>query len=140
MKSNILIMLVVACSTNPQPIAYGSDACSFCQMTIVDRQHAAQIVTVKGKSYKYDAIECMLNDYRKWKRPEVAHFLVSDYSSPGELTNAITAHYLISEEIPSPMGEFLTAFAEKEKLSDLEVVKGEELNWSQLKSKFQLVN
>ncbi len=137
----LLLMLLVlsACGTSPRPINYGVDACSFCQMTIVDRQHAAQIVTVKGKSYKYDAIECMMNDLKTWDRPAVAHFLVSDYANPGELTDAITAHYLISEEIPSPMGAFLTAFARKDKRASVnETGVGEELEWNVLKSRFEL--
>ena len=29
-------------------------------MTIVDRQHAAEAVTSKGKVFKFDAIECMV--------------------------------------------------------------------------------
>lgn len=136
----ILILLGIACSTEPQPINYGSDACAFCQMTIVDRQHAAEIVTVKGKAYKYDAIECMINDYRKWKRPEVAHFLVNDYTNPGVLIDAKEAHYLISEEIPSPMGEFLTGFENESGLRSLNISEGEEFNWTELKIRFELIN
>ena len=30
-----------------------------------DPQHAAQIVTTKGKAYKYDAAECMINDLKQ---------------------------------------------------------------------------
>lgn len=30
-------------------------------MTIVDKQHAAQVVTKKGKAYSFDAIECMVH-------------------------------------------------------------------------------
>ena len=140
MKVPLIILsmsLMLACSTTPQPIHYGSDACVFCQMTIVDRQHAAQVVTVKGKSYKYDAIECMMNDLRRWKHPDAELLLVSDYASPGTLTDATTAHYLISEDIPSPMGEFLTAFSTRELRDAQSVEKGEKLNWEALRIKFQ---
>ena len=138
--SILSIIVFFACSTTPQPINYGSDACSFCQMTIVDRQHAAEVVTIKGKSYKYDAIECMMNDLKKWQRPEVALWLVSDYSQPGELIDATTAYYLISEDIPSPMGAFLTAFAKKESRDSRNLLNGEELNWKELKTKYQINN
>ena len=37
--------LLTACSAEPEPIAYGSDACDFCRMNIVDKTHAAQLVT-----------------------------------------------------------------------------------------------
>lgn len=131
------LLLIAACSTEPQPIHYGSDACSFCQMTIVDRQHAAQIVTQKGKSYKYDAIECMLRDYQDWNRPNVAHFLVADYTAPGILTDATNAYYLVSQDIPSPMGEFLTAFSSEEARRIHLDSSGIVLRWEGLRKRFQ---
>ena len=109
----LLVALVSSCDRGPQPIIYGEDACDFCRMTIVDQQHAAQVVTQKGRAYKYDAIECMINDLKKWDKPEVKHYLVADYKNPGVLTNAVEANYLISEAIPSPMGAVLSAFAEE---------------------------
>jgi copper chaperone NosL len=30
-------------------------------MTIVDKQHAAQFVNDKGKTYNFDAAECLIN-------------------------------------------------------------------------------
>ena len=131
------MLWVIACGTDPQPINFGSDACSFCQMTIVDRQHAAQIVTQKGKAYKYDAIECMLRDYQNWNRPNVAHFLVSDYAEPGTLTDARGAYYLITENIPSPMGAFLTAFSSKEARRVHLDSSGVVLEWEGLRKRFQ---
>ncbi len=132
------LLVFIACGTEPQPIHYGDDACSFCQMTIVDRQHAAQIVTVKGKSYKYDAIECMLRDYEGWDRPEVAKFLVSDYGEPGVLTDATSAHYLISDRIPSPMGAFLTAFSTPESMEVHHHADADSLAWESLRMRFQI--
>lgn len=137
-----LVLLLIAsvtmsCSTGPKPISYGTDACTFCQMTIVDKQHAAQIVTVKGKVYKYDAIECMMNDLQEWNRPDVKHHLVNDYANPGALIEAKEAYYLISEEIPSPMGEFLTAFQRETDLLALRTSTGETMKWEALKTRFE---
>ena len=56
-------ILLLSCTIKPEKINFGSDMCHFCQMTIVDRQHAAQYVTSKGKQFKFDAIECMLNEF-----------------------------------------------------------------------------
>ena len=58
----ILFLSLAACTVAPVPINFGSDGCHFCKMTIVDKQHAAELVTSKGKAYKYDAIECMIDD------------------------------------------------------------------------------
>ncbi|MBC2839290.1 nitrous oxide reductase accessory protein NosL [Robiginitalea sp. SC105] len=107
----LLIAILSACQTGPRPIAYGTDGCHFCRMTIVDRQHAAELVTDKGKVYKFDATECMINYLREVPGVEMAHYLVTDFANPGGLTDAREASYLISENLPSPMGAYLTAFA-----------------------------
>jgi copper chaperone NosL len=130
----LYLLLVSSCSRGPEPINYGADACEFCRMTIVDKQHAAQLVTEKGKNYKYDAIECMINDLNEWERPPVKIHLVADYANPGRMTDALTASYLISEEIPSPMGAYLSAFSnESERNKTHQSSGGDTLNWEQLR-------
>lgn len=132
----LLSITVISCEVKPQPISFGTDACDFCRMTIVDKQHAAQIVTEKGRAYKYDAIECMMNDLNDWDRPPAKLFLVADYSNPGKLIDAEQASYLISENIPSPMGAFLTAGNENSIKEIHDSVGGETLIWKQLKERF----
>ena len=128
-----IICVLNACSVEPKKINYGADACHYCKMNIVDKQHAAQYVTKKGKAYKFDAIECMLNDIKTTNYDEVALFLVADYSNPGTLTDALQATYLISESIPSPMGAFLSGFSSKEGLEKLNRGSSDEiLSWEQL--------
>jgi len=143
-KSGILILLVMipwimSCEVKPQEIIYGQDACHFCTMLIVDRQHAAEIVTIKGKAFKYDAIECMMNDLSKWDKPEIIYLLVADYANPDKLVDATNSYFLISEAIPSPMGEFLTAFESAgERRKILQESNGESLNWKELKKEFKI--
>ena len=135
----ILLLFLASCAIEPQPINYGQDACHYCKMNIVDSQHAAQFVTEKGKCYKFDAIECMLNQMKEFDEAPIALFLVSDYAKPGELTDATTATYLISDAIPSPMGAFLTAFATQEKaVLTHEESSGLLLGWDKLKAKYGL--
>jgi copper chaperone NosL len=111
----LISVLFAACNVSPQPINYGSDACHYCNMTIVDRQHASQIVTAKGKAYKYDAIECMVHSLQdEFKDTEMAHYLVADFHQPGELIDATKASYLVSEKLQSPMGANLSAFQNAE--------------------------
>lgn len=140
MKTTLLLILsvaLVACSVKPQPIYYGSDACHFCKMTIVDNQHAAQVVTVKGKAYKYDAIECMMNHLADWDEPAVKLYLVNDYATPGELIDAQAGYYLISQAIPSPMGAFLTGFADQTHRDQTVATEEDKtLNWNELKHSF----
>lgn len=138
MKKHIITLLVslllfVSCTNSPKPIAYGSDSCHFCSMTIVDQQHAAQYMTKKGRSYAFDATECMLNQLKEIDREKVGLYLVNDYDAPGETIDATQATYLISENIPSPMGAFLTAFSSNEAAQKARSENGGKLyNWKEL--------
>lgn len=134
----VFLFLATACQVKPQPIAYGTDGCHFCSMTIVDQQHAAQFVTKKGKSFKFDAVECMMNHLKEVDQSSVALYLVNDYNAPGTLLDATTATYLISKGIPSPMGEFLTAFASKEAAGKAHSEhQGELFSWKELQGRFE---
>ena len=113
-------LIFSSCAIEQEEIYYGKDGCHFCTMTIVDTQHAAQLVTAKGKVSKYDAIECLINDLKKRESVDMGLLFVIDYSNPGELIPAESATFLISEGIPSPMDAFLSGFSSRK---DAELVK-----------------
>jgi len=108
-------------------------------MTIVDQQHAAQMVSKKGKQFKYDAIECMLNDLSESKNSEAIEiFLVSNYGE-STMTNAESATYLISKKIKSPMGAFLSAFQSQENAKNTWNEMGGKLySWQEIKQKYAI--
>lgn len=127
-----LLLLCWACTPAPVPIEYGSDACTFCQMTIVDQQHGAEVVTSKGKAFKFDAIECMVH-YITQSPETYAFYLVNDYENPGKLLDAQACTFLISEGIPSPMGASLSGFAQKAAASTMQAAHGGTLySWKQI--------
>ena len=132
----LILIYLVACSAKPRPIEFGNDNCKFCDMTIMDNKHAAELVTVKGKVFKFDAIECMLRYIARTDKQEYAYQLIADYSSPGELVNAEQSMYLISKNLPSPMGAFLSGFLSDEaaKLA-MEENGGVLYSWEQIKEK-----
>ena len=134
----LALCALTACTIEQSPIVYGKDACYFCKMNIVDKQHAAEIVTQKGKAYKYDAIECMIRDVLKRDETEIALFLITDYYNPGKLVDATKAVYLISENLPSPMGANLTGFESKSKAEETQKEKSGTLySWDELKRVFK---
>ena len=108
-----LLLIFFSCNVSPKAIDYGSDGCHFCKMTIVDKVHAAEIVTKKGKVYKFDATECMVNFMDDFDTNEIELYLSNNYTEPEVLIDATQATFLISENIPSPMGAFLSAFKNK---------------------------
>lgn len=133
-----LFTVFLACSVEPEPINYGSDICEYCHMTIVDQQHAAEIVTKKGRAYKFDSIECMMNYMKGIDIATVNMYLISDYNEPGKLVDAQKSTYLISKEIPSPMGAFLSATTSNADAEKLKTEHGGTLySWNELISYFK---
>ena len=105
-------MVLSSCSKQAEKIAYGTDQCSFCKMNIVDKAHAAQYVSSKGKQFKYDAVECLIRDLVRNDIRETARILVADYDRPGTMIDAHSATFIISPNIKSPMGANLSAVAD----------------------------
>lgn len=103
------------CAQSPEPIRYGKDACLFCKMTIMDKKYAAEIVTDKGKVFKFDDLSCMVK-YMKTNQlneAELAFVVVNDYNNPGELIDVKTAVFLSSKDLRSPMRGDVAAFSAK---------------------------
>lgn len=142
-KLNIFLALIglftlAACSPQPVPIQYGEDACHFCKMNIVDHQHAAEIVSTKGKAFKYDAIECMMHDLKNWPDKDIAFKLITAYDQPAKLIDATQATYLISENLPSPMGANLSGFEQASVAAQTQAEKtGQILDWKALKQQYE---
>lgn len=130
------LFLVSACSKAPKPIQYGEDQCDYCSMGIVKKTHSAQLVTAKGKQFKFDAIECLVNFIKESpEKFENANLLVANYNQPGEMISAENASYLISKNLPSPMGAYLTAFKSKEAAQKAQQKLGGKIyRWAELKT------
>ena len=131
----LLAVLTISCNTGPQAIDYGNDGCHFCKMTIVDKIHGAEFITGKGKVYKFDATECMLNYAQDLQTTATGIYYTNHYGNPTELIPSSEATYLISKELPSPMGANLTAFKEKSTAEKIQSDLGGTLyTWKELKT------
>lgn len=132
----IVLLGTISCKVEPEAIEFGKDQCSFCKMNIVDKTHAAQFVTAKGKQFKFDAIECMVNYIGQNSEEKIALLLVADYGNPGEMTEAEKATYLITPAIKSPMGANLSAFSAKNTAEEVQQKnQGEIYSWETVKQK-----
>lgn len=134
-----ILFTLISCKVEPQKINFGQDHCAFCEMTVVDKTHASEYVTKKGKSYIFDSIECMVQKINEENNEdELAYVLVANYQKPRELINAQNSTYLITKKIKSPMGAYLSAFSSLENAKKVENVLGGKIyNWKQLKQKFK---
>ena len=133
----ILFFMGLSCTVKPEKINYGNDSCHFCKMTIVNKLFAAELVTNKGRSYKYDALECMLDDLKNWDSSQVNMFLVTNYLSPTEIIDANKATFLISDKIKSPMGANLASFKNRSDALDFTSSNQDNIfSWPEIKTQF----
>ncbi len=117
-KNTIALSLLLAgvlagCSTGPEPIEYGVVKCDHCQMLIMDAKFGSELVTTRGKAYKFDAVECLAEYLLTGpiKAENIHSLWVSNFEPPHGFMNAKTAFYLKSEKIKSPMGLGLSAYS-----------------------------
>ena len=106
-------------------------------MTIVDNKFGAELITKKGKVFKFDSIECMINYMKENHLSETAtaQILVVDYTSGGTLINAASANFLESEKLKSPMGAGLSAYRDKSQEEKMQQGYGGVCTtWNQLKN------
>jgi len=94
----ILALALISCSVEPEPLQYGKDACHHCKMTLMDNKFGAEIVTAKGKIFKFDDTNCLINflNSNEMSDQDIKHCLITDFSSPGLLIDAKTAFYVKS--------------------------------------------
>ena len=131
---------IVSCSTEPEQINYGTDICHFCKMTLMDSKFGAELVTKKGKVYKFDDMRCFFNYYNIGNDApsDYQHALVIDYLNPGKLINAYDAFYLKSPEIRSPMDGQMAAFDSKASMSKFKKEwKGIYLAWGEAVTQYK---
>lgn len=131
--SILSLFFIQACSSEPEPIKYGHDSCEHCKMLISDHNYGAELITKKGKIFKFDSIEC-LADYQKTLSNEEIHSMwVVNFYPPNELINIKNAYFLLSDNLKSPMGLYLSAFNNDVELNKIaEKYGGKEINWEDL--------
>ena len=106
------MIVLASCRPGVKPIDYALDKCDHCHMSIVDKQFGCEIVSQKGKVFKFDAVECMVNYIHVTNMDEasLAHIVTNTLDKPAELLDAKSAVYLVSENMPSPMGMDINPF------------------------------
>lgn len=129
-----LSFLLFSCTLEkPQPIKLGEDVCEYCKMVIADKRFAAEVITKRGKVYKFDAIECMVGYYNE-NEEDIRKAYVVNFLNPEEFLPAEKAFYVRSPEIRSPMGMNLSAYrSEEDAKKILKGKEGEIFDWKALR-------
>jgi copper chaperone NosL len=128
----IMVTLLTSCSTDPVPLQLGKDNCDFCKMTVSDARFGAEIITGKGKVYRFDDIHCVTS-FLKSNMPdpkEVKEIYLTNFTGAHELRKASEMFLLKSDALRTPMGGNIAAFNSRDSLNKvMETYNGDTVNW-----------
>lgn len=139
-----LLLGTAACRSNdpgeirPPEIHYGEDICEFCGMIISEERYAAGYLTEDGQEHIFDDIAGMVQAHLQARdgSPVIA-FFVHDYENTVWI-RAETVHYVLSQELPTPMLSGLAAFSSVEAAEALAVeTEGQVLTFEELLDHYQ---
>ena len=134
-----VLLVSTACGGGQKPIDYGLESCSHCQMIISQTGYGCEIVSNTGKTYVFDAIECMINFVGNGtiQKKDIKSYLVTHINDPGNLKDASQSRFIRSPNLPSPMGMYITAVGSGESEEMQQKHGGEVYDWDRLVTEFK---
>jgi copper chaperone NosL len=104
---------IQSCTSKPEPFKYGTDICYTCKMGIIDSKFGSELVTKKGKVYKFDDLGCMVRLMKSGTIDEssLSHILVANFEKENDLLDVNTCLFVTGEDVKSPMNFNIAAFA-----------------------------
>ena len=112
----LMVFFISSCTTKPEPFAYGKDICDDCKMTIMDPKFGGEILTKKGKIYKFDDAHCLVGFIKngRVKETDIAQTVFIDYSNDKNFLDVKSSFFVVSPELKSPMNSHAASFSSKE--------------------------
>ncbi len=109
----ILAFSISSCKQEFEPIDYGHEACASCKMMIVDRRYSAEMITEKGKVFKFDDLSCLKSYLNENKLSfDNKMLFIADFKNNSSLyIDAKKAIYLNHDYFKSPMNGNCAAFS-----------------------------
>ena len=89
-------------------------------MTISDNKYGGEIITKKGKIYKFDDIQC-LQSFKKnsaFKKEEISNTYYVNFEAPHEFIEDSRAYLFKSSAFHTPMEGNVAAFKNKQSLNN----------------------
>ena len=117
----VMLVLIAGCSQRaadgPPLVRYGTDECADCGMILSDERFAAALrVITNGESRDllFDDIGDMLEYERANPTAQVSRRFVHDFDTRQWIDPA-AAHFIKSDELHTPMGSGIAAFADEQR-------------------------
>lgn len=131
----MIILFSTSCNVKPQPFAYGKDICDDCNMTVMDPKFGGEIITKKGKTYKFDDSHCMIHFLKSGavKKTDIAQKVFIDYNNEKNFLDVKSSYFVVSDQLKSPMNGNAACFSSKEIAEQkAKETNGVVKNWDQL--------
>lgn len=131
----VLVTCLYSCTVKPEIIQAGKANCDFCKMTIMDVRFVAELITAKGRIYKFDDAHCLLSYLHSGAitKKDTKAIYLADYNNPSQFVTTDNALLLKSDALKSPMSGNIAAFATDAARSRLHAtINGELLFWNSI--------
>ena len=137
MLTLLMVLSLASCNTGPELIKKGTDTCQFCKMTVSDDRFGAEIVTHKGRIFKFDDIHCLATFLKTGavSAGDIKDIYFTDFCNGHGLINEKNSSLLKSDALKSPMGGNTAAFSNLDSLKKMQqLFSGTPISWNELKT------
>lgn len=127
--------MLTSCNTKPTPLKLGIDNCFLCKMTITDSKYGAELITKKGKTFKFDDMFCVIEFVKSETVEEqnIDGVYFVDFENNQQFVNAKNAHLFKSDVLRSPMNGNIAAFSNQASMEQQKQKhNGTTVNWIEL--------
>jgi len=131
----ISLVLLNSCTAGPEALKIGKDNCSFCKMIVSDNHFGGEVITRKGKVYKFDDAHCLLSfiHSKAVEKKEIDKVYFTDFTGKHTLIKADDAFLLQSDFLKGPMNGNIVAFSNEDSMKKIaQQYKGVIVTWKQL--------
>lgn len=135
LATSFILFFFASCSSQPEPLKVGTDICHLCKMGIADTKFGSEIITKKGKVYKFDDIGCMINFMKMGsvEQKDIDQTVAVNYEKQNDFLDVNNAVLIISPKTKSPMNSNAAAFATKEAAARyIDGTTGKIISWNEL--------
>jgi copper chaperone NosL len=134
-QSVAILFFLSSCSMAPEPIKAGIDNCAYCKMTVSDLRYVSEIVTKKGRVFKFDDPHCLLSFLHSHEitKTEIRDIYFADFTDVRKFIKAGEAVFIQSDSLSTPMGGNIAAFAKQEAAEQaMKSYAGKMLPWNEI--------
>lgn len=132
-----MLLFFSACKPQgPVPIQLNTDQCDFCKMSVSDPSFGAEVITKKGRVYKFDDLSCLVAYVNENPQTPIGQYYVNAFGKDNVLIDATTAHYIEGGAVHSPMnGNFAAFETSSEAQQAAKELQAKPLNWDSILSR-----